>query len=114
MAMLERTLRGDFKKIVERLHQGVLDGSISASYEDGTEFTMGSVRCAVRMYERYSWSGSNRVALSLTVVGNGEQVHVTAITAGGSQAMFFKVNTWGEDAFLDTLAQVMDRMEECR
>lgn len=113
MAMLERTLRGNFKEIVERLHQGVLDGSISASYEDGTEFTMGSARCAVRMYERYSWSGSNRVALSLTVVGDGEQVHVTAITAGGSQAMFFKVNTWGEDAFLDTLAQVMDRMEGC-
>lgn len=112
MAMLERTLRGDFTEIVERLHQGVMEGSASASYEDGSDFTVGAVRCAVRMYERYSWSGSNRVALSLTVVGDGEQVHVTAITAGGSQAMFLKVNTLGEEAFLDTLAQVMDRMGE--
>lgn len=110
MAMLERTLQGNFTEIVERLHHGVLEGSVSASYEGGTDFTMGPVKCAVRMYERYSWSGSNRVALSLTAVGDGERVHVTAITAGGSQAMFFKVNTWGEDAFLDTLAQVLDQM----
>lgn len=110
MAMLERTLTGSFPQIVQRLHDGILNGSASASYEGGTDFTMGSARCAVRMYERYSWTGSNRVALSLTVVGDGNRVRVTAITAGGSQAMFFKINTLGEDAFLDTLAKVLDNM----
>lgn len=110
MAMLERTLTGNFSAVVQRLHDGVLNGSASASYEGGTDFTMGTARCAVRMYERYSMMGGNRVALSLTVVGDGDQIHVTAITAGGSQAMFFKINTWGEDAFLDTLAQVLDQM----
>ena len=34
---------------------------------------------------------------------------VTAITSGGSQAMFFKVNTWGEETFLDKLRDVLDR-----
>ena len=27
-------------------------------------------------------------------------------TSGGSQAMFFKINTWGEDAFLDCLREL--------
>lgn len=34
-------------------------------------------------------------------------IHLSAITSGGSQAMFFKINTFGEQAFLDKLAQVL-------
>ncbi len=110
MAILERTLTGDFDRIVTHLHDGVLNGSASASYEEGSDFTMGSARVAVRMYERYSMMGGNRVAMSVTVVGDGQRVHVTAITAGGSQAMFFKLNTFGEESFLDTLAQSLDQL----
>lgn len=108
MAILERTLTGNFSHIVEHLHNSILNGSASASYEEGSDFTMGSARVAIRMYERYSWTGGNRVAMSVTVVGEGNRVHVTAITAGGSQAMFPKLNTFGEESFLDTLAQALD------
>ena len=71
---------------------------------------MGSTRVAIRMYERYSWTGSNRVAMSVTIVGEGNRVHVTAITAGGSQGVFLKLNTFGEESFLDTLAQALDEL----
>ena len=110
MAKLERTLTGDFDQVLSRLEGGVLNGSVSASLEDSSDFTVGETRVAVRMFARYSWSGNNRVAMSLTLVGHGSQLHLTAITAGGSQAVFFKINTWGEDAFLDTLVQVLDRL----
>lgn len=110
MAMLERNLTGNFNQVLHRLHDGVMNGSVSASYEGGSEFRMGSAVCAVRMYERYSWFGGNRVAMSLTLVGEGSRLHLTAITAGGSQAMFFKVNTVGEETFLDTLARVVDSL----
>lgn len=110
MAKLERNLTGDFNQVLARLEDAVFSGSVSASLEDSSYIAMGDVRCAVRMYERYSWTGGNRVALSLTLVGQGDRLHLTAITAGGSQAMFFKVNTWGEEAFLDTLAQALDRL----
>ena len=111
MAKLERTLTGDFDRVLSRLEDGVLNGSMSASLEDSSDFTMGEARVAVRMFERYSWTGSNRVAMSLTLVGDGSRLHLTAITAGGSQAMFFKINTWGEEAFLDTLARVLDDLK---
>ena len=110
MAKLERTFTGDFDTVLARLHQGVLNGSVTASLEGAADYAAGPVRVAVRMYERYSALGSNRVAMSLTLTGEGDSLRLTAITAGGSQAMFFKVNTWGEESFLDSLADLINRL----
>ena len=110
MAKYECTITGDFDDVLDRLHQGVLDGSSSASYEDGSDYAAGDVRCAVRVYERYSWSGGNRVSMSMTLAGRGQDLFLSAITSGGSQAMFFKVNTWGEEAFLDTHRDVLEHL----
>ena len=110
MAKYERAFSGDFDSALSRLEQAVLNGSASASYEDGSDYRSGDFRCAVRVYERYSWSGGNRVSMSVTLVGRGKDLFLTAITSGGSQAMFFKVNTWGEEAFLDTIQAVADSL----
>ena len=109
MAKLERRLRGDFEDALHYFHQGILNGSMSASFEDGSDYRAGGVRCAVRVYERYSMAGGNRVSMNLTLVGEGEDLFLSAITSGGSQAMFLKINTWGEEAFLDTLWELADR-----
>ena len=62
----------------------------------------------VRIFERYSALGSNRVSMSVTLFQGGDgEVHLSAITSGGSQAMFFKINTFGEQAFLDKLAAIL-------
>jgi len=37
------------------------------------------------------------------VVEDGGVIHVVGISVGGSQAVFMKINTFGEDAFLETL-----------
>ena len=110
MAKLERSLQGDFDDVLSRLHDGILSGSVSASYEDGSDYAAGDVRCAVRVYERYSWSGGNRVSMSLTLVGEGQNLFLSAITSGGSQAMFFKINTWGEEAFLDRVRELIESL----
>lgn len=106
MAKYERRLTGSFDTVLARLHDGILNGSVSASYEDGSDYAAGGVRCAVRVYERYSMAGGNRVSLNLTLVGKGTDLFLSAITSGGSQAMFFKLNTWGEEAFLDCLRDI--------
>lgn len=109
MAKYEKNIQGSFNHVLSRLHNGIISGSTTASFEDGSDYTCGSVRCAVRVYERYSTIGGNRVSLNLTLVGEGERLFLSAITSGGSQAMFFKINTWGEEAFLD---QVRDLAEQ--
>ena len=85
-----------------------LDKSASASYEDESCVQCAGVRCCVRVYERYSWSGGNRLSMTLTLVGDGEDLFLSAITSGGSQGMFFKFNTWGEEFFLDTLRELAE------
>ena len=109
MAKYERRLRCSLGVALQFCEEAIMDGSISASLEDGSDYSTGNVRVAVRVYERYSAWGSNRVSLSLTLVDDGNYVFLSAITAGGSQAMFFKVNTLGEESFLDTLSNAVER-----
>ena len=108
MAKLERTLTGDFDALLDYLHDGILSGSASASWEDGSDYSGPDFRCAVRVYERYSLLGGNRVSLTLTLVGEGNRIFISAITSGGSQAMFVKMNTVGEESFLDKVAELLD------
>ena len=108
MAKLEETRYEDFDRLLQRLERGILEGSLSASLEDASDFRSGSARCSVRVFERYSYIGNNRVSLTLTLFQNGDgPVRLSAITAGGSQAIFFKINTWGEESFLDKLREIL-------
>lgn len=103
MAKLEKTLNESFDSVLRRIDDAVMH-SVSATLEDSCDWRTADTRCSVRVYERYSYMGGNRVSMSVTLFqeGNGP-VRLCAITSGGSQAMFFKINTWGEESFLDTL-----------
>ena len=111
MAKYECDLAGDFYTILGEIENAVLNGSMSASKEDYSELSIGDCKCAVRVYERYSWMGGNRVSMNVTMVESNGRIRLSAITSGGSQAMFFKVNTFGEDAFLDTISEVVKRYQ---
>ncbi len=108
MAIYTRSIDGKFSETLEKIHNGILDSSLSASYEDGSDWEKGDVKCAVRVYERYSTFGGNRVSLNVTLVGTDGELFLTGITSGGSQAVFFKINTLGEDAFLDCLVELFE------
>ena len=113
MAKYEKHLTGNFDELLELVTDGVLNGSMSASYENGSDWTNGTVRCAVRVFERYSYMGGNRVSMNVTLVGKGKELFLAAITSGGSQAVFWKINTMGEEAFLQTLIDAMERKGSC-
>ncbi len=108
MAKLERTLRGNFDVILSNIRSGILNGSISATLEDCSDFREGNARCSVRVFERYSHLGGNRVSLSVTLFQQGDgDIRLSAITSGGSQAVFWKINTLGEEAFLRKLEEIL-------
>ena len=108
MAKYEKHLTGNFDEVLNAVTDGVLNGSMSAFYEDGSDWTNGTVRCAVRVFERYSYMGGNRVSMNVTLVGNGCDLFLSAITSGGSQAVFFKLNTLGEESFLEKLVEIVE------
>ena len=110
MAKIERVINRDFDQLLSTIEDGIINGSVSASLEDSSDFRSQDARCSVRVFERYSYTGGNRVSLNVTLFQNGEEpVHLSAITAGGSQAVFFKVNTLGAESFLDTIRDTVER-----
>lgn len=108
MAKFETTVNGDFKEVVNRIENGIINGSLTATLEDSSDFYSGYARCSVRVFERYSYTGSNRVSLNVTIFQNGtSDILISAITSGGSQGALFKLNTFGEEAFLDKLRELL-------
>lgn len=107
MAKREARLYGDFDRILHDIEHEILEGSASASLEAQSDFREGEMRCAVRVFERYSWMGGNRLSMSVTLFGGDGECRISVITAGGSQAMFFKINTWGEESFLECIEPII-------
>lgn len=108
MAKLEKLIKDEsFDSVLRRIVDGILDSSMSATLEESSDFSENGARCSVRVFERYSYWGNNRLSLSVTLFENGGDVHLSAVTSGGSQAVFFKINTFGEEAFLNKLRELL-------
>lgn len=108
MAKLETVLHGDFDEIIRKIEQRILNGSMSASLEAASDFQAENARCSVRVFERYSMIGDNRVSMNVTLFQNGDEIYLSAITSGGSQAILWKFNTFGEEAFLNQMRELME------
>lgn len=108
MAKLDCNLKGRLFSILKDIDDAVMQ-SISATLEEESTFTCGNATCVVRVYERYSYTGQNRVSMNITAVACDDNVHLCAMTSGGSQALFFKFNTFGEESFLDTIVSAVEK-----
>lgn len=103
MAALKETLCGDFNQIVSDLENAVMGGSVSATKEESVQYARDGVMCYFGIFERFSYAGGNRVSMSISLFGDDMQSDLCVVTSGGSTATFFKINTWGEETFLDTV-----------
>ncbi len=110
MAKYEKNVTGNFNDILNKLNDAVMNGSMSASFEDGSEYHLQNFDFAVRVYERYSFMGGNRVSLTISLAGYNNHYFLSAITSGGSQAMLFKINTLGEEGFLDSIRDMIESL----
>ncbi|NLW42439.1 MAG: hypothetical protein GXY89_04805 [Tissierellia bacterium] len=105
MAKFIRDFKGNFNEVIEFSKNVILDSSMSSSLEDEVFYNVNNVKIGVMVFERYSITGGNRLSLTLTVVGFEDEIEITAITSGGSQGIFFKINTIGEEEFLTEYAK---------
>lgn len=108
MAKLEKRIKGNFEEVLKNIEEGILEGSISATLEGSSDFIIENSKCSIRVFERYSAIGQNRVSLNVTLFQNNDsEIYISGVTSGGSQAMIFKVNTFGEEAFLSKLEEII-------
>lgn len=110
MAKYEKLVQGDFPTILKTLEDTIMGGSVTASLEESSDYHQEGLDFSLRVFERYSYLGKNRTSLALTLVGKAPTYWLTITTSGGSQAMFWKINTWGEEAFLDTVIEVAEKL----
>ena len=103
MAILKRTLTGEFDAVLEKVKTAVMDCGETVSFEHGADYATPTGRCSVMVFERYSMLGGNRVSMNITLFQSGENIELCAITSGGSQAMFWKITPLGEESFLEKL-----------
>ncbi|HQE70465.1 MAG TPA: DUF6054 family protein [Atopobiaceae bacterium] len=108
MAKLEHVFTGrGIAELVDLITEGILSRSMSASLEDSSSFSSGDVSCVVLVFERYSIIGSNRLSLTVTLFSEPGRVRVSGISSGGSEGIMWKINTFGEEAFLDVFSDVL-------
>ena len=112
MAKYEAELKGNFDEILAAVNNAIMSTSSSATLEDKSDFALAESRCATRVYERYSTIGQNRVSMNITLFEADGRIFVSAITSGGSQAIFLKINTLGEKSFLDLVTGTLDKFKK--
>lgn len=108
MAKLECAFTGyGIDGLADLITEGILSRSLTASLEDSSSFSSGDVSCTVLVFERYSVIGSNRLSLTVTLFSEPGRIRVSGISSGGSEGVVWKINTLGEEAFLDVLSDVL-------
>ena len=103
----------DFDDTLRYFHEHLSQSGITASFEGGSDYRAGNVRVCVRVYERYTLMGDNRLSLTMTLATDGTDIFASAIASGGSRGMFLKIE-WGEDEFVERFAEGARQFEGMR
>ncbi|MDD6466715.1 MAG: DUF6054 family protein [Erysipelotrichaceae bacterium] len=103
MAKYQKDFKGNYENFISFLIQDLKRQSMSATLEDRVDLCVNDVNVCTMVFERYSMTGKNRCSMTVTVINHQNNINCTAITSGGSQGVFLKINTIGEESFLDTI-----------
>ncbi|MBE5967998.1 MAG: hypothetical protein E7255_13720 [Lachnospiraceae bacterium] len=110
MAKYERTITGQFEDVIRRLQNAIEASAISMNLVDESYYSSGDTKIAVRVYDKYFMRNKNRASLSLTAVGNGNKIFISAIGAGGGQGVFFNFSWGAEEQLVDVVRTCIERM----
>ena len=107
MAIYRTKVKAELSEFSGYIEKKLAEQSTTFTVEHTSEVVSGDAHMKVVACERFSWLGSSRVSLTLSYLARDGWVDLVATSTGGSQAMFFKVNTWGEENFLQTLTNAV-------
>ena len=110
MAKYERTITGQFDEVINRLQNDIDNSGITMNLVDESNYTSGDTKIAVRVYDKYFMRNGNRASLSLTVVGHGNDIFISAIGAGGGQGAFFNFSLGAEEDMVAIVQRSLERI----
>ena len=110
MAKFETNIIGQFNEVIHHLQEDIINSAISMNLVEESNYTSGDTNIAVRVYDKYFMRNGNRASLSLTVVGHGNDIFVSAIGAGGGQGVLFNFSLGAEDDMVAIVQESIERM----
>jgi hypothetical protein len=110
MAKFEKTLSGNFNEIIDKLQNEIMNSGFSMNLVDESNYSLGNTNVAVRVYDKYFMRNGNRASLSLTVAGQGNDIFISAIGAGGGQGVIFNFSLGAEEELVDIVRYCIEQM----
>lgn len=100
--------REEYYNLFNYMVEKILEGSVSASFEESEHFEIYDVISHCLAFERYASLGGNRVSLTISTVHYNDMAIIFIVSTGRSQATFFKINTYSEENFLELAVQYLE------
>lgn len=110
MAKFECQLTGDFNSIVHYLEEEISDSGMSMNLVDQSNITFGETSVQVLVYDKYYMRNGNRASLSVTIVGNKQDIFISAIGSGGGSGVIFNFSLGAEDDMVSIVEDCIDRL----
>lgn len=107
MAMITLRGQGNFETIAQVILDSVQASGISCTLVDNVSRNVGTAKLTVMVFEKYYMRASNRASLTVVMTGEGDQIIVDAIGAGGGQGAFFGFSWGAEEDFVGTVARAL-------
>lgn len=111
MAKYEKVIMGQFEQVVNYLQKDIERSAMTMNLVEASNYSSGQTNIAVRVYDKYFMRNESRASLSLTVVGDGNEVFISAIGAGGGKGIFFNFSLGAEDDMVEVVRRSVERME---
>ena len=108
MAKYQKRLRASFSSTLAKLERGIENSGLSVQLVDQSTITLNGVKVAVRVYDKYFFRNGNRASLTLTVVGDQDDVTVSAIGAGGGSGVLFNFSLGAEDNLVELVQRIVE------
>lgn len=110
MAKYEILIHGDFDDVLKVLEENISTSGISMKLVDESNYILGEIPIAVRVYDKYYARNSSRASLSVTLAGQEDRVYISAIGSGGGQGAFFNLSWGAEDDMVDIVQNIVEQV----
>lgn len=108
MAKYEGVVSGVFEEVVNHLENDILNSGLSMNLVDESNYASGNTKVAIRVYDKYFMRNGNRASLSLSVVGYGKDLFISAIGAGGGKGVIFNFSLGAEDDMVSIVRESIE------
>lgn len=92
---------------MNKIHNGVIGGSISGKLVDYYERVSGDHQVVVFVLEKYFMRTSNRSSMTVTIDNFGDATKVHAVASGSSESPFFRFDWGAGDSFANSVENAL-------